>query len=163
MFTLKKLNDGYRIFFYFRTGYATYFAMFVGMINILTSTYFLAIDKIPSLFVVFPTFEIYIATVILIGVPIVVIAGWIHLKQIGTFSAEQNVAAEIHPYNYKPLPGFSEKVIFPVYHEITKLLIKKINNEQLSEDEKNRLDSLEKDLLKLMKGGHVGTPPKGAF
>ena len=163
MFTLKKLNDGYRIFFYFRTGYATYFAMFVGMINILTSTYFLAIDKIPSLFVIFPTFEIYIATVILIGVPIVVIAGWIHLKQIGTFSAEQNVSAEINPYNYKPLPGFSEKVIFPAYHEITKLLIKKINNEQLSDDEKNRLDSLEKDLLKLMKGGHVGTPPKGAF
>ena len=42
-------------------------------------------------------------------------------------------------------------------------ITKKMNNEPLSEDEKNRLESLENDLLKLMKGGHAGTPPKGAF
>ena len=160
---MKKLNDGYRLFFYFRTGYATYFAMFVGMINIMTSTYFLAIDKVSALLAVFPTFEIYIVTIILIGMPIVLLAGWIHLKRIGTFSAEQNISAEIQPFNYRPLPGFSEKVIFPTYHEIIKLSIKKINNEKLSENEKQRLDELEKDMLKLIKGGHVGNPPKGAF
>ncbi len=158
-----KLNLGYRSFFYFRTGYATYFAMFIGLINIMTTTYFLAIDKIPVLFSVFPTFEIYIITVITIGIPIVVLAGWIHLKKIGTFSAEQNISAEIQPFNYRPLPGFSEIVIFPTYHEIVKLLIKKINNEGLSENEKNRLNQLEKDLIKLMNGGHVGNPPRGAF
>jgi hypothetical protein len=160
---LVKLNIGYRAFFYFRTGYATYFAMFIGLINIMTTTYFLAIDKIPALFSVFPTFEIYIITVITIGIPIVVLAGWIHLKKIGTFSAEQNISAEIQPFNYRPLPGFSEIVIFPTYHEIVKLLIKKINNEGLSENEKNRLNQLEKDLIKLMNGGHVGNPPRGAF
>ena len=160
---MKKLNDGFRIFFYFRTGYATYFAMFVGLINILTSTYFLVLNKTPSLLAFFPTFEIYFITVIIIGFPIVILAGWIHLKRIGTFSAEQNVSAEIQPFNYKPLPGFSELVIFPTYHEIIKLLIKKINNEKLSENENQRLNELEKDLVKLMNGGYVGSPPKGAF
>ena len=129
----------------------------------MTSTYFLAIDKIPELFSIFPTFEIYIVTIITIGIPIVVLAGWIHLKKVGTFSAEQNVSAEIQPFNYKPLPGFSEKVIFPTYHELIKLLIKKINNEKLSENDKNRLNQLEKDLIKLINGGHVGNPPRGAF
>ena len=160
---MKKLNEGYKLFFYFRIGHATYFAMFIGMINILTSTYFLAIDKVPFLLVIFPTFEIYIATAILVGIPVVVLAGWIHFKQIGTHSAEQNVGTEMNPYNYKPFPGFHKEVVFPTYHEITKLLIKKINNKTLTEDEKNRLDNLEKDLVKLMKGGHVGNPPKGAF
>ena len=160
---MKKRHKGFRLFFYFRTGYATYFAMFVGMINIMTSTYFLAIDKIPTLLTVFPTFEVYIVTIIIVGIPIVVLAGWIHMKRIGTFSAEQNISVEINPYNYRPLPGFSEKVIFPTYHEITKLLIKKINNEKFTEKEKQRLDELEKDLIKLIKGGHVGSPPKGAF
>ena len=129
----------------------------------MTSTYFLAIDKIPELFSIFPTFEIYIVTIITIGIPIVVLVGWIHLKKVGTFSAEQNVSAEIQPFNYKPLPGFSEKVIFPTYRELVKLLIKKINNEKLSENDKNRLNQLEKDLIKLINGGHVGNPPRGAF
>ena len=129
----------------------------------MTSTYFLAINKVPTLITIFPTFEIYIFTIVLIGIPIIILAGWIHLKRIGTYSAEQNISAEINPFNYRPLPGFSEKVIFPTYHEITKLLLKKINNEKLSDDEKQRLDELEKDLTKLIKGGYVGSPPKGAF
>ena len=100
---------------------------------------------------------------VLVGVPIVILFGWIHFKQIGTFSAQQNITVEMNPYNYKPHPGFQSNVIFPIYHEITKLLIKKINDKQLSDDDKHRLDDLEKDLLKLMKGGHVGNPPRGAF
>lgn len=160
---MKKLNYGFRLFSYFRTGYGTYFAMFVGMINIMTSTYFLAVDKIPFLLVLFPTFELYIATIILVGLPIVILVGWIHLKRVGLFSAEQNIITEVNPYNYKPPPGFAEKVIYPAYHELTKLLIKQINDEKLTEDEEKRLDTLEKNLLNLMKGGYAGDPPKGAF
>lgn len=159
----KKSRSAFRKFFYFRLGYTTYFAMFVGVINIMTTTYFLAIDKIPSLLNIFPTFEIYVVTLVVTGIPIVTLAGYIHLKRIGTFAAEQNVSVEMNPYNYKPLPGYHTESIIPAYHEIVKLMIKKINNEKLTDIEIKKLISLEKDLIKLIDGGYVGNPPKGVF
>ena len=53
-------NLGFRGLFYFRTGWATYFAFVVAAINTLTVTFFLAIEKYPLLSVIFPTFFHYI-------------------------------------------------------------------------------------------------------
>tara|TARA_B100000749_G_scaffold166733_1_gene128113 strand:+ start:57 stop:191 length:135 start_codon:yes stop_codon:yes gene_type:complete len=40
-------NLGFRGWFYFRTGWATYFAFMVAAVNALTVTFFLAIEKYP--------------------------------------------------------------------------------------------------------------------
>ena len=151
-----------RVFFYFRTGYANYFALIVGVVNILTSSYFLAIEKVSELLIIFPTFEIYISMVILIGVPTVILAGWIHMKKIGTYSAEQNIYNETQPFNYKAAPGYVKETVIPIHHEIVKMWIKKIENGKLDENDKNRIDKLEKDVIKLINGGYVGNPPSGA-
>ena len=90
---MAKSRNAFRGFFYFRIGYAIYFAMMIGVINILTTTYFLAIDKIPSLLIIFQSCEIYLMTVLGTGLPIIVFVGWIHRKRIVTYEAEQNVSA----------------------------------------------------------------------
>ena len=46
-------NLTFRGWFYFRTGWATYFAFIVAAVNALTVTFFLAIDKYPTLSVIF--------------------------------------------------------------------------------------------------------------
>jgi len=160
---MTKTRDTFKAFFYLRIGYLTYFAMVVGMINILTATYFLAIEKIPFLQTIFPTFESYVIVVIIIGIPTVVIVGWIHLKKIGTYAAEMNVSVEANPYNYKFLPGWTIEVFGPAYHELVKVYSKKIKEEKITEQDLISLKKLEDQLRHLIEGGYVGNPPKGAF
>jgi len=160
---MKKPIRAFKGFFYFRTGYVTYFAMIVGMINIMTTTYFLAIDKIPSLLIIFPTFETYVLTLVLAGLPIIVIAGWIHLKRIGTFAAEANITTEESPYQYKLPPGLFKEAFGPAYLAIIQMNIKKVEGEKLTEEEINSILNIEKKLIHLIEGGYVGNPPRGAF
>ena len=38
-----------RLWYYFRTGWSTYFAFIFGALNTLVVTYYLAVEKVPSL------------------------------------------------------------------------------------------------------------------
>ena len=49
-------NLAFRAWFYFRNGWSTYFAFIFAAINTLTVTYFLAIERAPSLQAIFPSF-----------------------------------------------------------------------------------------------------------
>ena len=150
-------------FFYLRTGYTIYLAMFVGIINILTTSYFLSIKNVPVILEIFPRFEIYIITVILIGIPIVTFTGWLHFKRIGTYSAEASAYQKAFPFNYKLQPGYNIEVFGPAYLIILKLNMKKITGEKLTRDEEKEILHLESLLRKLIEGGYVGNPPKGAL
>lgn len=156
-------KTAFRNFFYFRIGYATYLAMFIGIVNILTTSYFLAIQQIPGILNVFPTFESYIIFAIIVGIPTIVFVGWLHFKRVGTFSAEAAIYAQAHPYNYKLFPGYHEKVYGPAYLAILKLNIKKIKGEKLTEEEILHVKKLEDQLETLIQGGYVGNPPKGVL
>ena len=160
---MKKLIAFVKTFFYFRTGYATYFALMVGVINILTTTYFLAVDKIPFLLNVFPTFEIYVVTLIFVGIPVVIGGGWMHMKKIGSYAAEANITTEESPYQYKYSPGFLKEVFGPAYLAIINMQIKKIKGEKLTESELESIKEIDKKLSDLIKGGYAGHPPKGVF
>ena len=150
-------------FFYLSTGYTIYLAMFVGVINVLTTSYFLSIKKIPTILEIFPTFEIYVLTLIFIAIPIITFVGWIHFKRIGTYSVEAAIYQKAYPYNYKLQPGYNKEVFGPAYLAILRLNMKKINDEKLTEDEEKEIMNLESLLTKLIEGGHVGQPPKGAL
>ena len=150
-------------FFYFRLGYATYLAMVIGIINILTTSYFLAIQNVPTILDVFPSFESYVVFVIIIGFPIVTFIGWLHFKRVGTFSAEAAVYAQAMPYNYKLDPGYQKEVYGPAYLAILRLNIKRATGEKLTEEEIKNIKHLEKELSKLIDGGYVGKPPKGVL
>ena len=51
-----KQNIGFRAWFYFRQGWATYFAFIFAAINTLTVTYYLAIENYPFLNNIFPPY-----------------------------------------------------------------------------------------------------------
>ena len=56
---MSKNNLGFRGWYYFRTGWSTYFAFILAAINTLTVTYFLAIENYPSLKSIFPQFHFF--------------------------------------------------------------------------------------------------------
>lgn len=147
----------FRTWFYFRQGWTTYFAFIFAAVNTLVTTYYLAIENIPSLKSIFPTFFVYVIVVVGIGVPVLVLIGYIHYKKSSAYSAEADINVESYPYFYKLPPGWNQEVVFPLYSIMTQLLIKISNNEKLTEEEIEKIKMLEKNIDILIKGGYVGS------
>ena len=93
-----KTNLGFRSWYYFRTGWSTYFAFILAAINTLTVTYFLAIENYPTLKTIFPSFEQYVIIIISIGIPMLVVVGYVHFKRTQAFKSEVDVLIESNPY-----------------------------------------------------------------
>jgi hypothetical protein len=79
-------------------GWSTYFAFVFAAINTLTVTYYLAIEKVPTLEIIFPTFIQYVVIVTGIGVPLLVVVGYIHFKRSKAFKSEVDIVVETNPY-----------------------------------------------------------------
>ena len=132
----------------------------MAMINVLTVTYFLAIDNYPSLQAIFPTFAHYIIIVVSIGVPLLVLVGYFHYKRSQAFTAEADINMEANPYYYKSPPGWNKEVVFPLYLNMITLMIKMSKNEKLADDEMKKLSDIQKSLSTLINGGYVGKPTR---
>ena len=137
-------NLGFRGWFYFRTGWATYFAFIVAAVNTLTVTFFLAIEKYPALNVIFPTFFHYIVIVVGVGVPILVLVGYIHFKKSKSYRAEADIIIETHPHIRRILQN--TEVLLPSYVKLTELVIKLSENKKLTDDELTDISKLQKQL-----------------
>jgi hypothetical protein len=81
----------FRSWYYFRMGYGTYIAIVLGVVNVLTTTYYLAIKNMPSINSVIPDFATFIVIVVGIGLPLTVIIGYIHFKKSSGYSAEADI------------------------------------------------------------------------
>ncbi len=132
----------FRIWFYFRTGWSTYFAFILAAINTLTVTYFLAIDNYPSLKNIFPSFEIYILIVSIIGIPLLTAIGYSHFKRTPGLRSESDVLQRENPYWTRMLVNsqFSLTLNLKILNLITKLS----KNEKISDNEINELLELQK-------------------
>ena len=137
-------NLGFRGWFYFRTGWATYFAFIVAAINALTVTFFLAIESYPSLSVIFPTFFHYIVIVVGIGVPILVLVGYVHFKKSKSFRAEADVLIETNPHIRRILQN--TEVLLPSYLKLTEIIVKLSENKKLTDEELKEVSKLQNQL-----------------
>ena len=95
---MDKNTVGFRGWYYFRTGWSTYFAFILAAINTLTVTYFLAIDNYPELKSIFPSFEQYVIIIVAIGIPLLISIGYLHFKRTQAFKSEIDVLIESNPY-----------------------------------------------------------------
>ena len=132
----------------------------MAAINVLTVTYFLAIDNYPVLQSIFPTFGHYIIIVVSIGIPMLVLIGYFHYKRSQAFSAEADINIEANPYWYKIPPGWNKEVVFPLYLNMINLMLKMSKNEKLTPDEMKNISDLQKSLSSLINGGYVGRPSR---
>ena len=137
-------NLAFRGWFYFRTGWATYFAFVVAAINALTVTYFLAVENYPALNSIFPTFFHYVAIVGGLGVPLLILVGYIHFKKSKSFKAEQDVLIETSPHIRRIL--VNTEILLPSYVKLLELVVKLSQNEKLSDNDMNQISKLKNEL-----------------
>tara|TARA_Y100001949_G_scaffold149655_1_gene134440 strand:- start:93 stop:590 length:498 start_codon:yes stop_codon:yes gene_type:complete len=132
-------NFGFRSWFYFRMGWGTYFAFIFAAINTLTVTYYLAIERIPTLITIFPNFLQYILIISAIGVPLLIIVGYIHYKRTLAFKSEIDVTMESNPYQRRNIVNIT--LILESIMKTNQLLLKLSKNEKLSETEIGEINS----------------------
>ena len=130
----------FRSWYYFRMGWATYFAFIFAAVNTLTVTYFLAIERYPFLTTIFPSFLQYIVIIVSIGIPILVIVGYIHYKRTLAFKSEADVMVESNPYQRRNVVNNTISVEVAVKN--MELLIKLTKQEKITEEEMNDLTKL---------------------
>lgn len=135
-------NLSYRAWFYFRQGWATYFAFLFAAVNTLTVTYYLAIEKIPSLQSIFPNFYQYVLILVSVGIPLLVVIGYLHYKKTPAFKAEADIQVEANPHFRRIL--LNTEILLDCYFQTTELLLKLSKNEKLSDDEIKKLSMLQK-------------------
>ena len=93
-----KENIGFRAWFYFRQGWTTYFAFIFAAINTMVVTYYLAIENIPALKTVFPTFYAYLAITASLGIPLLIFVGYAHQKKTASYKTEADIYYESNPH-----------------------------------------------------------------
>ncbi|MGQ0795044.1 MAG: hypothetical protein ACT4N5_02515 [Nitrosopumilaceae archaeon] len=145
----------FRIWFYFRMGWATYFAFIFAAVNTLVVTYYLAIERIPELKYVFPSFSIYAIIMIVIGIPLLVLFGYAHFKKSQAYSSEADIGVESNPYYFKLPPGHQRDVLVPLQLLLSQMILKIATNEKLTTEEVNKLREIQEKLDILIKGGSL--------
>ena len=122
----------FKLLYYFRGGWGLYFAFIFAAINTLTVTYFLAIENYPELKAVFPSFEIYLLTMVAIGIPLLTMIGYTHYKRSPAYSSEAGIMLSANPYTRRALINSELNVELNI--KISKILVKISNKEDTKKE-----------------------------
>ena len=139
-------NLGFRSWYYFRTGWSTYFAFIFAAINTLTVTYFLAIENYPVLKEVFPTFTIYIIIIAGLGIPILTLVGYFHFKRTPSYRAEATVMYETNPFARRMF--VNSELNLQINQKLIDLILLISKNEKMSGDDISRVYEIQEKLNK---------------
>jgi len=146
---VNKQNLIFRLWYYFRNGWSTYFAFIFAAINTLTVTYFLAIEKYPTLQAIFPNFAQYVLVVSAVGIPILVLIGYAHFKKSQAFKSEADITLEVNPYHARMI--VNSELNLKINTLILNLIKKTSLSDSLSDEEKKEIDDFNIELKVLMK------------
>ena len=137
-------NSAFRAWFYFRNGWSMYFAFIFAAINTLTVTYFLAIERAPSLQAIFPSFFQYVLIVSLIGVPLLIGIGYAHWKRTKARKAEVDIGFETNPYQRRFV--VNTEIILHLNMTLIEMLMRSTSGEKLTENEIKKIQAYKDDI-----------------
>ena len=139
-----KTSKSFRSWFYFRSGWSIYFAFIFAAINTLVVTYYLAIENIPFLGEIFPTFTHYVVTAVLVGVPFLITIGYIHFQRSQSFKAESDIRVETNPHQRRIL--LNTEFLLEIVFRLNNSLLKKLINEKLTEKELGEIHMIQEKI-----------------
>jgi len=125
-------------------GWSTYIAFLFAAVNTLTVTYYLAIEKAPTLKSIFPSFLFYVLIVTAIGIPFLVAIGYLHFKKSNAYKAEADISFESHPHLKRILQNTEN--MLPLYLKMSEMIIKISKNEKLTDKEIDEISTLQNQL-----------------
>ena len=141
-------HRGFRAWFYFRNGWSLYFAFIFAAINTLTVTYYLAIEKIPSLQIIFPSFLHYIVIVTTIGIPFLVFIGYAHYKKTAAFRSEVDISIETNPYQRRLV--VNTEAIIRLNLNLLDTISKSSIIEKISKDDLENITNIKNEISELI-------------
>ena len=94
-------------------GYNTYLTFLLGYVTTIVTVYYLAIDNILLLKIIFPSFWLFCILALVVGVPVSIFMGLFHFKRSQAYSAEVDIGVEANPYFYKVTPGKERELQIP--------------------------------------------------
>ena len=154
-----KLGFVARLWYYFRIGYGTYLTFLLGFANTLIVVWYLAIKEIPLIEDFFGHFIPFAVVAVVVGVPLSIGAGWLHLKRTPAYSSEMDIGAEANPYNYKLPPGYNREAYAPLFVQLLSLQTRLLDAQGLLTDQdKSQIKDIEQKMQRLIDGQLVGTP-----
>ena len=148
-----KKNIGFRFWFYFRSGWSTYFAFILAALNTLTVTYYLAIENYPVLQAIFPSFIQYVVILVSIGIPLLILVGYAHWKRTPAYRSEADIWMESNPYQARML--VNSEMLMQINLKLLNLLIKQSKNESISNDELDEIITLQKFFMEHSKNRNL--------
>ena len=134
----------FRSWFYFRNGWSMYFAFIFAAINTLTVTYYLAIERVPALQVIFPSFFQYVSIVSLIAVPLLIGIGYAHYKRTKARKAEVDIGFETNPYQRRFV--VNTEIILHLNLRLIEMLMRSTSGEKLTENEMKEIQVYKDDI-----------------
>ena len=146
-------NLGFRSWFYFRTGWSMYFAFILSAINTLTVTYYLAVEKVPILVEIFPSFLHYVVIFVGVGFPILVITGYAHYKKTSARKAEVDISVETNPYMIRVL--VNSEYILKLNLTLSNVVLKLQTSQKLSETDIKEISDIQNELKSFMRDRNV--------
>ena len=139
-------NVAWRGWWYFRQGWSNYFTFLMAAVNTLTITYFLAIERYPPLVAIFPSFIQYVLIISSIGIPLLVIVGYVHWKRSAARKAEVDIFYETNPYIVRVL--VNTEMMVQMNLKLNEYLLKQHGGQKLSDEEINELSELQEKVSK---------------
>ena len=139
-------NVGFRGWVYFRMGWSTYFAFILAALNTLTVTYYLAIDNYPALKEIFPSFELYILILVTLGVPLLILVGYVHYKRTAARKAEVDISYETDAYKARTL--VNTEISMQLNLKLINIIMKLSKNEKIPDENYEEIKKLYNDLSK---------------
>lgn len=149
----------FRAWFYFRTGYNTYIAFFIGFASNVIVIYKLGVSENNFLKPYFVSLAFFAILALAILIPISISAGLYHMKRTGAYAADASVSTESNPYIYKVLPGKEQEVFLPLWMMTVRGLARLLEQEKtMTADEKRELEDTLAKATALLQGQFVGHP-----
>jgi len=149
----------FRAWFYFRTGYNTYIAFFIGFASNVIVIYKLGVSENNFLKPYFASLAFFAILALAILIPISISAGLYHMKRTGAYAADASVSTESNPYIYKVLPGKEQEVFLPLWMMTVRSLARLLEQEKpMTADERRELEDTLSKAKALLQGQFVGHP-----
>lgn len=87
----------YRAWRYYRDGFAIYVSKPLSIVNFLTITFYLLVERVSWLQVLLPHFYIYSIVALITLIPTSILFGWWHMRKSKVFGTEAILVASSNP------------------------------------------------------------------
>jgi hypothetical protein len=142
-------HPGFRAWFYFRNGWSLYFAFIFAAVNTLTVTYYLAIERIPTLLVIFPSFVHYVVIVSVIAIPLLVVIGYAHYKRTAAFRSEADISMETNPYQRRMV--VNTESILRLNLKLLDIILQSSLTEKSSKEDLENITEIKNEISELLR------------